>query len=193
MRDFSHPGVEEKTAIDINQAIESTVTISRNEWKYVAEMETDLDRDLPPVLCLAGELNQVILNLIVNASHAIADVVGDGSGGKGTITIGTRRDGDWVEIRVTDTGAGIPEGIRSRIFDPFFTTKQVGRGTGQGLSIAHSVVVDRHGGEISFETETGKGTSFLIRLPLDPAQAAKTDTPAKEVAHVEQDLSPVRG
>jgi signal transduction histidine kinase len=184
MRDFSHPGVEEKAAIDINKAIESTITISRNEWKYVAEMETDLDADLPPVLCLPGELNQVILNLIVNAASTIADVVGDGSKGKGAITICTRGDGDRVEIRVSDTGAGIPEEIRANIFDPFFTTKEVGRGTGQGLAIAHSVIADKHAGTISFETETGKGTTFIIRLPIDPTLSKDSLAPAKEIANV---------
>jgi signal transduction histidine kinase len=193
MRDFSRPGVEEKTAIDINEAIVSTLTISRNEWKYVAEMETDFAADLPPVPCLAGELNQVILNLIINAAHAIAEAVGDGSGGKGTITIGTRCDGEWVEIRVRDTGTGIREKIRPRVFDPFFTTKEVGRGMGQGLSIAHSVIVDKHGGEIRFETETGKGTCFIIRLPLGPTQARATPTAVQEMADVEQGSSPVRG
>ena len=104
--------------------------------------------------------------MIVNAAHAIADVVGDGSRGKGVITISTRREGDWALIRISDTGTGIPEEVRSRIFDPFFTTKEVGRGTGQGLAIAHSVVVEKHGGTLSFETEVGRGTTFIIRLPI---------------------------
>jgi signal transduction histidine kinase len=147
-------------------------------------MQTDLDDELPPVPCLPRELNQVILNLIINAAHAIADVVGDASNGKGTITISTRRDGDWVEIGVTDTGAGIPEEIRANIFDPFFTTKQVGRGTGQGLAIAHSVIVDKHGGAINFETETGKGATFIIRLPIDPARVEDPHTVVKGMANV---------
>jgi PAS domain S-box-containing protein len=168
MKEFSHPGVDEKKPVDLNRAIESTLTVSRNEWKYVAEMVTRLDPDLPPVPCLPGELNQVILNLVVNAAHAIAEVVTEGAD-KGTITVSTRPCGDWVEIRVQDTGGGIPESIRSRIFDPFFTTKPVGQGTGQGLAIAHSVIVEKHGGAIEFETELGKGTTFIIRLPLRPA------------------------
>ncbi len=166
MKEFSHPGTEEKTAIDLNHAIESTITVARNEWKYVAEMVTHFDSALPPVPCLAGEFNQVILNLIINASHAIADVVGDGSIKKGTITVTTRRAGDWAEIRIADTGAGIPEKIRDKIFEPFFTTKPVGKGTGQGLTISRSLVVDKHGGTIAFETETGKGTAFIVRLPI---------------------------
>jgi signal transduction histidine kinase len=167
MKEFSHPGVSEKTRIDINQAIKSTLTVSHNEWKYVAELVTDLAPDLPLVRCLPGELNKVILNLIVNAAHAIADTVQNGGATKGTITISTRHSGNWLEIRIADTGPGIPERIRTRIFDPFFTTKAVGKGTGQGLAIAHSVVVDKHGGTISFETEMGRGTTFIIRLPIN--------------------------
>ncbi|MEJ2078686.1 MAG: ATP-binding protein [Acidobacteriota bacterium] len=169
MKNFSHPGSEEKTPIDLNKAIENTLTVSRNEWKYHADLVADLDPALPPVPCLPGELNQVILNLVVNAAHAIADVVGDASGCKGTLAVSTRLDGAWAEIRVEDTGSGIPEHARDRIFDPFFTTKGVGKGTGQGLAISHSVIVDKHGGTIHFETETGGGTSFIVRLPLDEA------------------------
>jgi signal transduction histidine kinase len=167
MKDFSHPNNAEKTAIDINHAIESTVTVTRNEWKYVANLETELDRNLPAVPCLPGEVNQVILNLIVNAAHAIGDAV-RGTEEKGLIRVTTTRVGEWVEIRVADTGTGIPEQARSRIFEPFFTTKEVGKGTGQGLAITRSVVVDKHGGTITFETEVGKGTTFIVRIPLSP-------------------------
>ena len=173
MKDFSHPGVSEKTPFDINQAIKSTLTVSHNEWKYVAELVTDLAPDLPLVRCLPGEFNQVILNLIVNAAHAIADSVQNGSATKGTITISTRHRGNWLEIRIADTGPGIPEKIRTRIFDPFFTTKAVGKGTGQGLAIAHSVVVDKHGGTITFETELGRGTTFIILLPINESDGGK--------------------
>ena len=166
MKEFSHPGSSEKSPVDLNQCIRSTVMVSRNEWKYSAELELDLEGALPPVRCLAGELNQVFLNLIVNAAHAIGDALGENAVKKGTITITTRQDGDWVEIRIADTGSGIPESVREHIFDPFFTTKGVGRGTGQGLAIARSVVVDKHGGELTFETETGAGTTFIIRLPI---------------------------
>jgi len=164
MKDFSHPGTENKIPLDLNRAIESTLTVCRNEWKYVADLETAFDPALPLVSCLPGEFNQAILNIIVNAAHAIADQTGGKS--KGVINVSTRRDGDKVEIRIRDSGTGIPEAARGRIFDPFFTTKEVGKGTGQGLAIARSVVVDKHQGEIFFETELGKGTSFVIRLPL---------------------------
>ena len=170
MKEFSHPGSTEKTAVNLNRAIESTVTVARNEWKYVADLHTNLDPSLPPVPCLAGEFNQVVLNMIVNATHAIADAV-KGTGGKGTITICTSRVGDFVEVRISDTGMGIPESIRHKIFDPFFTTKEVGRGTGQGLAIARSVVVGKHGGTIAVDSEIGKGTTFLIRLPLNALSA----------------------
>ncbi len=167
MKEFSHPGGEEKTAVDLNRTIQNTVTVARNEWKYVAEMELDLDPSLPPVPLLVGEFNQAVLNMIINAAHAIAEVVGDGSQEKGTITVSTRRQGDWVEVRISDTGPGIPEAIRNRVFDPFFTTKEVGKGTGQGLALARAVVVDKLGGELTFETEPGRGTDFIIRLPLE--------------------------
>ena len=166
MKEFSHPGAEEKELVDLNHLIESTITVSRNEWKYVADIEKDFDASLPSVPCLPGEFNQVILNIIVNAAHAIVDVAGEGSGQKGTITLRTRRDGDWAEVRIGDTGSGIPEKARTRIFDPFFTTKEVGKGTGQGLAISHSVIVEKHGGALTFETEMGEGTTFIIRLPL---------------------------
>ena len=176
MREFSHPGGEEKSAIDLNRAIESTITVARNEWKYVADMETDLDDALPLVWCLPGELNQVILNLLLNATHAIGDVVGDGSGGKGLIRVSTRVDGEWVEIRIGDSGTGISEDARDRVFDPFFTTKEVGKGTGQGLAIAHNVVVEKHGGMISFETEMGRGTTFILKLPARDVSRKKDES-----------------
>jgi len=165
MKEFSHPGAVEKVPVDINRAIESTILISKNEWKYVSEVTTDLAPDLPPVPCVAGEFNQVILNLIVNAAHAISDVV-SGSGRKGRIHISTRCLDSGVEIRLSDTGTGIPQAIRSKVFDPFFTTKPVGKGTGQGLAIAHSVIVQKHSGVLTFESEPGSGTTFIIQLPL---------------------------
>jgi PAS domain S-box-containing protein len=171
MKDFSHPNADERQETDLNRAIENTVTVARNEWKYVADVQMDLAPDLPRVVCLPGEINQVILNVLVNAAHAIADVVHGGEQGKGTVTISTRHDGDWVEIRIRDTGTGIPKLIRSRVFEPFFTTKEVGRGTGQGLAITRQVVVEKHHGTITFESVVGQGTTFIIRLPLAAAPA----------------------
>jgi signal transduction histidine kinase len=168
MKEFSHPDAKEKVPLDLNRAISSTITVSRNEWKYVADLETDFDPSLPLVYCLPGEFNQVILNLIVNAAHAIADVVKMGDPKMGKIKVQTRNCPEWAEIRIQDTGTGIPEKAQTRIFDPFFTTKEIGKGTGQGLAIARSVIVNKHGGSIHFETAIGKGTTFIIRLPLNP-------------------------
>jgi signal transduction histidine kinase/HAMP domain-containing protein len=167
MKEFAHPDQGEKKLVDLNQAIRSTLVIARNEYKYIAEVDAQFG-ELPAVECFLGEINQVVLNLLVNASHAISDVVKD-TGGLGKITVRTRLDGDAVEISIGDTGTGIPQAARDRIFDPFFTTKEVGKGTGQGLAIARSVVVNKHGGTLRFETESGKGTTFFIRLPLDAA------------------------
>jgi signal transduction histidine kinase len=171
MKDFSHPGTETKVAVDLNRSIETTLTVARNELKYVADTTTDLDPDLPLVPCLPGEINQVLLNLLINAAHAIGDVATDDRV-RGRITVSTRYVDDAAEIRVSDTGTGIPEAYRSRIFEPFFTTKPVGHGTGQGLAQAHSAVVKRHGGRIWFETEIGAGTTFVVRLPLDAPRSS---------------------
>jgi signal transduction histidine kinase len=170
MKDFSHPAVD-RTFVDINRAILSTITVASNEWKYVAEVKTDLDGGLGPVPVMPGAFNQVVLNLLVNAAHAIAEANVDRPGEKGTITVNTRESGAWAEIIVSDTGCGIPEKIRDRIFDPFFTTKQVGKGTGQGLAIAHDVIVKKHGGSIAVESELGVGTRFVIRLPLNELES----------------------
>ncbi len=165
IKEFSYPDQHEKEATDLNAALRNTLTIARNEYKYVAEIETDLG-DLPPVFCHAGHLNQVFLNLIVNAAHAI-DAKRESEETKGTIRIRTRAEGNIVSIRISDTGCGIPREIRTRVFDAFFTTKEVGRGTGQGLAIARSVIVEKHGGTLSFDSEVGEGTCFEIRLPVD--------------------------
>jgi len=171
MKEFSHPDSAEKTATDLNKAIESTITVARNEWKYVSDVVKDFDEQLPAVVCYPGDINQVVLNLLVNAAHAIKDKVADAQ--KGQITVRTRLAGEFVEISVSDTGSGIAEGIRNRVFDPFFTTKEVGKGTGQGLALAYTVVVKKHGGKIWFETAVGKGTTFFITLPVSAAASAK--------------------
>ncbi len=165
MKDFAHPDAKEKAPSDLNQALRSTLTVACNEIKYVADVETDFGK-LPPVVCHLGDLNQVFLNLLVNASQAIEEIVKN-SGKKGTIRVKTQAEGPNVSITISDTGGGIPQAIRSRVFDPFFTTKPVGKGTGQGLSMARSIIVERHGGRIDFESTEGVGTSFRIQLPID--------------------------
>jgi signal transduction histidine kinase len=170
MKEFAHPDRKEMAQTDLNQAISSTLIIAANEYKYVADLETQFG-DLPLVNCYAGEINQVVLNLIVNAAHAIADVV-KGTPLKGKISVRTRVDGELIEIAIGDTGRGIPVDVRARIFEPFFTTKEVGKGTGQGLAIARAVVVDKHAGTLHFETEVGQGTTFYIRLPIHGPVAA---------------------
>lgn len=181
MKEFSHPGTKEKIPVDINHAITTTLTVAHNEWKYVAEVETVLAPNLPKVLCLPDEINQVFLNLIVNASQAIGEIVKK-TGGKGTIKITTQSNGPWIEIRIEDSGGGIPEEIKHRIFEPFFTTKEVGKGTGQGLAIARTAIVNKHNGEITFESKAGVGTTFLIRLPVEnrpKEETAKTQNIAQ--------------
>ena len=182
MKDFSHVDEREMVMADINQMLDTTLTVARNELKYVADVAKDFAPDLPTVECFRNDLNQVFLNLFINAAHAIGDVVSAEGQGRGTITVATRRDGDEIVISISDTGAGIPESIRDRIFDHFFTTKEVGKGTGQGLSIARSIVVEKHKGTIAFDSEIGKGTTFYIRLPII----------RKEVEHAESQ-HPVRG
>ena len=177
MKEFAHPDQSEKTSADLNQAIQSTLVVARNEYKYVAELETEFGA-LPAVRCYLGEINQVVLNLLVNAAHAISDVIKD-SGAMGKLTVRTRLDGEEVEISIGDTGTGIPVAARDRVFDPFFTTKEIGKGTGQGLALAHSVIVNKHGGTLRFETECGKGTTFYIRLPVG---ARSEDSGAAQVA-----------
>jgi PAS domain S-box-containing protein len=173
MKEFAHPGTPDKTHVDLNRAIQSTLTVARNEWKYIADVVTDFDENLPQVPCLPGEINQVVLNLVVNAAHAIGDVVSAGRLTKGEIRVATRLDGDFVEIRVADNGTGIPPEIQEKVFDPFFSTKGVGKGTGQGLAISHAVIVEKHGGSITFETEQERGTAFIVRLPLNVADEIK--------------------
>jgi two-component system, NtrC family, sensor kinase len=172
MKIFSHPGDAERQLVDLRAAVESTLTISRSEWRRFADAVTVFDPELGPVPLFAAEFNQALLNLILNATHAIGDVVGDSGDRKGTLAIEVRRAGDWAEVRVRDTGIGIPAGVRDRIFDPFFTTRPPGKGTGQGLAIARSVIVGQHGGSLEFETTPGQGSVFIIRVPLHPATTA---------------------
>lgn len=166
MKDFAHPGSTEKTPVDLNKAIQTTITVAGNKWKYVATLVTEFDESLPLVPCLVSAFNQVVLNLIVNASDAIGDCVGS-TGDKGEIRISTRCVENYVEVRVQDTGGGIPKKIQSRIFDPFFTTKEQGKGSGQGLAIGRGIIVNKHKGKFLFETEEGTGTTFIIQLPVE--------------------------
>ncbi len=170
MKEFAYPARQEMAAVDLNRAIQSTLAIARNEYKYVANLDVDLG-DLPPVMCSVSDINQVVLNLVVNAAHAIGDVV-RGSNQLGTISVRTRTDGDDVVISVGDTGGGIPAAIAARVFEPFFTTKALGKGTGQGLALAAAVVRDKHGGQLSFESPDGGGTTFFVRLPVAGQPAA---------------------
>ncbi len=162
LKEFSHQGRGGRERIDINQMIENAITLTRNEWKFVAAFERDLAPGLPPVAAAGYECGQLLVNLIVNAAHAV--LAASAAGRKGVISARTRLVNGQIEIRVSDTGTGIPPEIRDRIFEPFFTTKSVGKGTGQGLATARAIV-ERHGGSIDFETEMGCGTTFVVRFP----------------------------
>lgn len=179
VREMSHPGAPgRKIPLDLNKTLESALTMARNEWTLVAEVVTDFDPALPPVPCLEDVLHQALLNLLINAAQAVGEVV-QGTNRKGIITVRTRRQGDWAQLEIHDTGLGIPQAVQPKIFEPFFTTKDVGRGTGQGLAIAHASIVRQHGGSLWFETREGRGTTFFIRLPLRPPQQdASTAQPA---------------
>ncbi len=173
MKSFSHPG-EEKVMSDINMMIENTITVSRHEWKYVAEVNAELDKTLPQIECLP-EINQVFLNMIVNAAHAIEDKLNHSDEEKGLITIRTSHSDSHIQIDITDTGKGIPADMQFKVFDPFFTTKEVGKGTGQGLSISHNIIVDKSGGTLQLSSEVGRGTTFTISIPIrQPGQKEKT-------------------
>jgi signal transduction histidine kinase len=166
MKEFSHPGLAQKRHSDINHLLETSITVCYNEIKNASELATEFEPDLPLVPCYPGELNQVFVNLLMNAAHAITDVVGE-TEEKGCIRVVTTNENEMICIEISDTGAGIPSKIHDRVFDPFFTTKEVGEGSGQGLSISRSIVVERHKGTLTFKTEEGEGTRFFIRLPLD--------------------------
>ncbi len=163
MKDFAHADQTDKAVVDINRVIRGAVTVCRNEWKYVADVEEQLDTSSPTVLGFAGDLGQVIINLVVNAAHAIAEHAG--GNGKNKIFVRSRSSGDTIDIEVADTGAGIPEAVKPRIFEQFFTTKPVGKGTGQGLALVHRIVTQKHGGQVTFQSKVGEGTTFHIRLP----------------------------
>jgi signal transduction histidine kinase len=164
LKEFSHPQQSTMASVDLNHVVRSTLTLARNEYKYVADLETDFGA-LPPVTCMAGSISQVVLNLVVNAAHAIGDVV-KASGGKGRIAVSTHLDGQHALITVRDSGGGIADDVRPHIFEPFFTTKAVGKGTGQGLALAWAIVADDHAGAIDVESTPGQGALFRVRLPI---------------------------
>lgn len=183
MKEFSHPASGEKQPVDLNHAILGAIALCRGEWNHLAEMVTDLDPELPLIPCLPTDMNRMVVNLVVNAAHTISEVTHDGADGLGKITVRTKYNYPWAEIRVEDTGTGISEENRSKVFDLFFTTKEVGQGTGQGLSIVHSIVVDKHGGAIDFDTKENVGTTFIIRLPVDElAPLPETEHNVEEMA-----------
>jgi PAS domain S-box-containing protein len=163
MKEFAHPDTNEQNPADLNHAIGTTLLVASNEYRYFARIHTEF-AELPSIVCNIGELNQVFLNLIVNAAHAIHDAGRDVNTGE--IKISTALDGDAVIIRISDNGCGVPPENLSKLYDPFFTTKEVGRGTGQGLAITHSIVVDKHGGHIDVTSVVGSGTEFTLRLPV---------------------------
>jgi PAS domain S-box-containing protein len=167
MKDFAHPGLKEKNYSNINHSIEVSRTLAKNEWKYVSDLELNFDPSLAPVFCNIDEINQVLLNMIINAAHAIKEKIGPMPEVKGKIIISTSQDQDFIEINIQDTGAGIKDENLNRIFDPFFTTKEVGRGTGQGLAIAHNIIVNNHKGNIFVDSIVNSGTSFTIKLPIN--------------------------
>jgi signal transduction histidine kinase len=183
MKTFAHPGGVDFEAVDLNEIIESTVVMSHHEWKQRAELELDVPDDLPPVRAVPGMINQVVLNLIVNAAHAVAERHGgqdsdggSGGGGGGSIRVSAEVAGKEIELRVTDNGGGIPESIRGKVYDQFFTTKSVGRGTGQGLAICRNII-SRHEGSIGFTTSES-GTTFTVRLPRWIQRSDDHDGPA---------------
>ncbi len=167
LKDFSHPSLDAKSRADINKAINDTVLISRNAWKYVAEMETNLSKEIPPVNCYVDKLNQAILNIIVNAAQAIEEKFGKNNSEKGLIKVETYKEDNFAVIKISDNGIGIPKENLDKIFDPFFTTKEVGKGTGQGLALVHDIIVNKHKGEIYVESEPKVGTVFTIKIPIN--------------------------
>jgi signal transduction histidine kinase len=173
MKEFAHPSGEAWEFADLNKIVNDMITVSTNEWKYSSDIETELAENLPPIPCAPQDIAQVVLNLIVNAAHAIADTLEESPSDKGVIRICTAAAGDAVELRISDNGCGIPEELRERVFEPFFTTKEVGQGTGQGLAMAHKTIVGKHRGKLRLESTPGQGTTFIIRLPLKESEEGK--------------------
>lgn len=166
MKDFSHPGSQKMHHIDLNNTLNSTLTISKSVWKYIASVELDLADNLPQLECFPGPINEVFLNIIVNAADAIEEKYGADCVANGIITVSSKQDDDWLEVNIADNGNGVPAKIKERVFDQFFTTKVVGKGTGQGLALSHRIITEQHKGSLSFDSTEGEGTRFTIRLPI---------------------------
>ena len=178
LKEFSHPNSPKLTPNDLNHAIEVAVAVSRHEWKYVAELRTEFAEGLPLVPCVLDEFNQVMINLIINAAHTIGEALKKHGRESGLIIIRTRAEADYAVVEVVDDGMGIPDGIKDRIFEPFFTTKELGKGSGQGLAIVHTVVVNKHHGSIEVDSEPDHGTTFRLRLPLTMTPITPTEVSA---------------
>jgi signal transduction histidine kinase len=164
MKEFSRASGDTPVPTDVNRVIQNALVVSRSEYKYVADLELELEESLPALPMLADQIGQVVVNLVTNAAHAVEERYA-GTDSRGLIRVSSRMVDDGIEISIADNGRGIPERVRDRVFDPFFTTKAVGKGTGQGLPICRTIVVQRHGGQLSFETEIDSGTRFIVTLP----------------------------
>lgn len=192
MKVFSHTNNQSTSFANLNEILKNTLIISKNEYKYIADIETNFASDLPDIECYGNELNQVLLNLIINAAHAIEEK----KSGRGLIKITTEKQQDTLYINIQDNGTGIPKAIQDKVFNLFFTTKEVGKGSGQGLSIAHKIIVEKHQGQFYFESTEGEGTIFHIILPLS---LAKTNTPLlramtlKNILFVDDDINVTNG
>lgn len=165
LKDFSHPSLHDFSLTDVNKCIDTVCTISRHEWKRVAELKLDLARDLPYLFASRDELHQVLLNLIVNAAHAVSEKIAAGKYDRGQISISTRALGEKIVIEVKNDGPEISTELQKLIFQPYFTTKEAGKGTGLGLNLVKRIVEEAHGGEISVHSNSREETSFIISLP----------------------------
>ncbi|MCC9601699.1 PAS domain-containing protein [Stieleria sp. JC731] len=176
MKELSHPGTQEKSRIDLNRILHSAITVAKSEWKHIADVRIDACSDMPPLMGFPSELNQAILNIIVNAVHAIRDRIATQGIERGQIYIKTSFNEDFAIISIADNGGGVPVEIRDKVFEPFFTTKEIGKGTGQGLAIAHSAVVSKHGGTLSLEVREGQGSKFTLQIPFEKEKATELNT-----------------
>jgi two-component system, NtrC family, sensor kinase len=179
LRDFSRiDQAQELANFNINDGITSTLVVAKNEIKYDADIHLELG-EIPPVPCRAGQLNQVFLNILVNAVHAIK---AQDRAERGTITIRTYQDDNHVACEIADDGPGIPEEVRAKVFDPFFTTKPPGKGTGLGLSVSYDIIVNKHKGQLQVKSAPGEGATFVIKLPMTGATTCQANEPGEATA-----------